>query len=414
MTHEPLTTRSADVGPVVARELARTQGLLRLAPCWVPRTFVQPGRRLKLHPDDLYAFGLDRGGIDERWFASTIDAANANRRDDEGLSYAVIGNERVLLRDAVAECGATLVGEAIWARYQRWPVFAKFFDNRGPIPHHMHQDAAQAALVGREAKPEGYYFPPQMNAQGNDFPFTFFGLAPGTTKADVRRCLERWRAGDNGILDLAQASRLEVGTGWIIPPRMLHAPGSLCTYEPQWASDVLAMYQSLVDGTAIPWDLLVQDVPPAQHGDLDYLVDQLDWEANLDPSFRETHLLRPREASAGHGFVDRWVVYGRIAGAELFSAKELTLEPGATCTLHDQGAFGLTCVQGVGTINGEPLASPTLIRFGDLTDDEWFCSEAGARRGVTFTNTSRTEPLVTLRYFGPGVWGDTMPSSTAG
>jgi hypothetical protein len=301
------------------------------------------------------------------------------------------------------------VGEPIWRSYQRWPVFAKFFDNRGPIPHHMHQDAAQAALVGREAKPEGYYFPPQMNPRGNDFPFTFFGLAPGTTKADVRRCLERWRAGDNGILDLSQASRLELGTGWLVPPRLLHAPGSLCTYEPQWASDVLAMYQSLVDGHAIPWDLLVQDVPARHHQDLDYLVEQLDWEANLDPSFRETHLLRPREASAGPGFVDRWVVYGRIGGDDLFSAKELTLDPSATCTIRDAGAFGLTCVQGRGTINGEPLASPTLIRFGELTDDEWFCSEPGARHGVTFTNTSHTEPLVTLRYFGPGVWGGERP-----
>jgi hypothetical protein len=407
MTRGHVTTPTSDVGPLVERELARTQGLLRLAPCWVPRAFVQPGRRLKLHPDDLYAFGLDRGGIDERWFASTIEAANPGRLPDEGLSYAVIGHERVTLRDAVAVCGATLVGEAIWTRYRRWPVFAKLFDNRGAIPHHMHQDATQAALVGREAKPEGYYFPPQMNASGNDFPFTFFGLAPGTTKADVRRCLERWRTGDNGILHLAQASRLEVGTGWLIPPRMLHAPGSLCTYEPQWASDVLAMYQSVVDGRPIPWDLLVQDVPPTYHGDLDYLVDQLDWDLNLDSTFRETHLLRPRQASAGTGYVDRWVVYGRIAGADLFSAKELTVEPGAACTITDPGACGLVCVQGTGTINGEPLSSPTLIRFGDLTDDEWFCSEAAARQGVTFANTSRTEPLVTLRYFGPDAFSMT-------
>lgn len=400
-----------EVGRLVEGELARTQGLLRLAPCWVPRTFVQPGRRLKLHPDDLYAFGVERGGIDERWFASTVEAANPGRRADEGLSYAVVGDSRVLLREAIRECGAALVGDAIWSRYRRWPVFAKFFDNRGAIPHHMHQDAAQAALVGREAKPEGYYFPPQMNPRGNDFPFTYFGLAPGTTKADLRRCLERWSRGDNGILDLAQATRLELGTGWLVPPRVLHAPGSLCTYEPQWASDVLAMYQSLVDGTPIPWDLLVQDVPAAHHHDLDYLVDQLDWPANLDPTFRENHLLRPREATSGTGYVDRWIVYGRFAGEELFSARELTVEPGASCTIHDHGAFGLTCVQGVGTINGEPLASPTLIRFGALTDDEWFCSEFGARRGVTFVNTSQTEPLVTLRYFGPGVWGDALPSS---
>jgi len=151
----------------------------------------------------------------------------------------------------------------------------------------------------------------------------------------------------------------------------------------------------------------VQDVPAAYHHDLDYLVDQLDWDANLDPTFRKSHLLRPREAAAGSGFVDRWVVYGRIAGLDLFSAKELTVEPGATCTIQDEGPWGLVCVQGTGTINGEPLASPTMMRVGDLTDDEWFCSEAGARRGVTFTNTSATEPLVTLRYFGPGAFDST-------
>ena len=32
-------------------------GVLRLEPAWVPRTFMLPGRRLKLHPDDLYALG---------------------------------------------------------------------------------------------------------------------------------------------------------------------------------------------------------------------------------------------------------------------------------------------------------------------------------------------------------------------
>lgn len=40
--------------------LALGQGILRLEPCWVPRSFRIPGRRLRLHPDDLYAFGADR------------------------------------------------------------------------------------------------------------------------------------------------------------------------------------------------------------------------------------------------------------------------------------------------------------------------------------------------------------------
>ena len=65
------------------------------------------------------------------------------------------------------------------------------------------------------------------------FPYTFFGFAPGTTKAQVRRCLEDFCKGDNRITSISQAYRLEPGTGWDVPPGMLHAPGSLCTYEPQ-------------------------------------------------------------------------------------------------------------------------------------------------------------------------------------
>ena len=105
-----LKTVKKNVAKLVEGELNRTGGLLRLAPCWVPRSFLQPGKRLKLHPDDLYAYGLNRGGIDERWFASTTPAANENRTPDEGLSYVVAGKSRFTLQEAVAETGATLIG----------------------------------------------------------------------------------------------------------------------------------------------------------------------------------------------------------------------------------------------------------------------------------------------------------------
>ena len=63
-------------------------GLLRLEPSWVPRSFMIPGRRLRLHPDDYYACGGDRGGINERWFSSTTNADNGpGTPPDEGLSY---------------------------------------------------------------------------------------------------------------------------------------------------------------------------------------------------------------------------------------------------------------------------------------------------------------------------------------
>ena len=394
-----------NVGPLVEAALADSDGLLRLAPCWVPRSFLQPGQRLKLHPDDLYAFGLDRGGIDERWFASTTPAANENRTPDEGLSYVVAGGRRFTLRQAVAERGEMLLGQSIWRRYKKWPVYSKFFDNMGPIPHHMHQNSKQAALVGQEGKPEAYYFPPQHNNVGNNFPYTFMGLEPGVTKSDVRRCLEDWNKGDNGILDLSRAYRLKPGTGWLIPPCILHAPGSLCTYEPQWGSDVFGMYQSLVEGRAVPWSLLVKDVPKKYHKDLDYLVEQLDWPGNTDEHFRTNHYLEPIPVSNGgtQDHQDRWVVYGRIAGEQLFSAKELTVQPGVKCAVKDNGAYGLITVQGSGKMNRLTLDCPKLIRFHELTEDEVFCAESAAKAGVAFENTSQVEPLVVLRYFGPEV-----------
>jgi hypothetical protein len=55
----------------------------------------------------------------------------------------------------------------------------------------------------------------------------------------------------------------------------------------------------------------------------------------------------------------------------------------------------------VGRINGQALNSPKLIRFHELTEDEYFVTENGASAGVTYENLSETEPLVVLRYFGP-------------
>ena len=81
----------------VGAELSRTCGLLRLSPAWVPRSFLQPGLRIKLHPDDTYAYGLNRGGIEERWFASPTPTANEGCAWDEGLNYVVVGKERFTL-----------------------------------------------------------------------------------------------------------------------------------------------------------------------------------------------------------------------------------------------------------------------------------------------------------------------------
>jgi hypothetical protein len=403
--HDSATAPAGASASALKSVLAAAGGVLRLAPTWVPRSFLMPGRRLKLHPDDLYALGAHRGGIDERWFSSTTAAANEGAPPDEGLSYVVHeGKRSITLREAIAAEGAELIGPDIWKKYQRWPVYSKFFDNLGPIPHHMHQNAEQAALVGQQGKPESYYFPPQLNATGNNFPYTFFGLEPGTTKKDMRGCLERWNQGDNGILNYSKAYRLQPGTGWLVPPDILHAPGSLVTFEPQWGSDVFGMYQSMVEGRAVPWHLLVKDVPEKYHKDLDYLVEQLDWGGNVNPNFKESHYLDPVVAAGGDGkgYVDKWIVYGKVAGEQLFTAKELTVKPGTKITIKDNGAYGMIAVQGSGTINGKRLQTPAMIRYGELTEDEYFVGHKAARDGVVYDNAG-AEALVILRYFGPEV-----------
>jgi len=398
-----LKTLSSNVGPAAEAALEQSGGLLRLAPCWVPRSFLHPGNRLKLDPRDTYAFGLDRGGIDERWFGSTTSCTNDNRTPDEGLSYCVFEDKRFLLTDAIEAVGPLIVGQDLWTKFRRWPIYAKFFDNMGPIPHHLHQSDEFAALTGQEGKPEAYYFPVQHNPNGNNFPYTFLGLTPGTTKAQLRKCLEDWNKGDNGILDLSQAYRLKPGTGWLIGPGILHAPGSLCTFEPQWGSDVFGMYQNLVENRVVPWSLLVKDMPPEKHHDLDFILSVIDWEANLDPDFKANHYLEPIPVAdtASEGYVDRWIVYGKINGKQLFTAKELTVGPGTKCTVRDNGAYSLVVLQGEGKMNNLRLSCPKMIGFTELTEDEVFCTESAAKAGVALENTSATEPLVILRYFGP-------------
>jgi hypothetical protein len=396
-----------NVAAALDKALDAGGGLLRLAPTWVPRSFLHPGKRIKLAPTDWYALGVHRGGIDERWFASTTEAANEGRARDEGLSYCFFEGQRFLLQDAIEEAGPRMIGQTMWEQYRRWPIYSKFFDNMGPIPHHMHQNNADAKLTGQEGKPECYYYPPQLNAADNKFDYTFIGLSPGTTKDQVRRCLQDWDKGDNGILDLSCAYRLKPGTGWLMPAGVLHAPGSLCTYEPQWGSDVFGVYQSLVEGREVPWDLLVKDVPQDKHQDLDFIIEQLDWEKNVDPHFKTNYYLEPivDPARSGDGYTDRWITYGTFDGKQLFSAKELTVEPGAKCVLKDPGASGWITVQGMGRMGALQLQTPVMIHFGEEPFDELFITHEAAAAGVEIENTG-CEPLVGLRYFGPDVHRD--------
>ncbi|GAB3774129.1 hypothetical protein GCM10028818_16530 [Spirosoma horti] len=391
---------------LIEKALEQGQGVLRLTPTWVPRSFCVPGRRIKLHPDDYYVLGGERGGIDERWFSSTTPAKNGPLTgENEGLSHVVFNDGgaevQFLLKDAVNELKGELIGDRLWNEYGAWPMYSKFFDNMGPLPHHLHHNDEQAALIGQLGKPEAYYFPPQVNNHGGDFPYTFFGIAPGTTREQIKECLQNFTKGDNKITNYSSAYRLEPGTGWDVPPGLLHAPGSMCTYEPQKASDVFAMYQSLVNEAIIPEELLWNGTPKDRIGDFDQLMEAIDWDLNVDPQMMANRFMKPlpaRPLEEMEGYVENWVCYK----SDAFSAKELTVFPGQTVTIKDSAAYGLIMMQGHGKLNDWDIETPALIRYGQLTNDEFFVSEKAAMAGVTIVNASTTDPIVMLKHFGPG------------
>jgi hypothetical protein len=168
-------------------------------------------------------------------------------------------------------------------------------------------------------------------------------------------------------------------------------------------SDVFGMFQSMVEGRAVPWDLLVKDVPPEHHHDLEYLLDMLDWEANTDPEFYEHRYFDPKPVCgvadmAEHGYCENWVVYSTAH----YSAKELTVFPGRSVTIQDAAAYGTILVSGFGQFGKHRAETPALIRFGQMTQDEFFVTADAAKNGIIIKNESATENLVFLKHFGPG------------
>jgi len=389
---------------LVEKALENGGGILRLAPTWVPRSFCRPGKRIKLHPDDYFVLG-QRGGIDERWFSSTTWAENGpGTPEDEGLSYIVVdeeGKEKILLRDAIALMGSEIIGADLWKKYHRWAMFSKFFDNAGPLPHHIHHRQEHANRVGADGKPEMHFFPAQLNNYGGEFPFTFFGFNPETTKEQVLDSLKQFDKGDNDLLGLSRAYKLQLDTGFQVDPGILHAPGSLCTYEPQFASDVYAMYQSvLMNGQIVGEDLLWKNSPEEEKGNYEYLLKVIDWDKNVDPDFHKHNYMipkpvRPLEEMKEDGYVEEWICYK----CDSVCAKRLTVLPEQTVTIIDNAPYGLICLEGHGMFGKWEIESPSLIRYGQLTHDEYFVTEKAAKSGVKIQNLSSTDPIVILKHF---------------
>ena len=92
---------------------------------------------------------------------------------------------------------------------------------------------------------------------------------------------------------------------------------------------------------------------------------------------------------------EEWICYK----CPLVSAKRLTINPGETVVVSDMAAYGFILIEGYGKFGSWDISTPTLIHYGELTNDEFFVTESAAKKGIKITNTSSTEPLVMLKHF---------------
>lgn len=385
--------------------LEEKDGVLNLIPVFVPRLFGSAGRRLRLHPDDYFALGTERGTIKERWFSSIICANNGPKAAaDEGMSYVNLDGKlenKVALKDFVDELGAEILGDYLYDTYGTWPMYSKFFDYEGPLFHHLHLGFEDAAKVGKIGKPEAYYYPPQMNNYAGNFPHTYFGFSPEVTREEVAERLLNYEEEDIRITELSRAYRIQLGTGWYTAPGVLHAPGSYLTYEPQWNSDVNSVYENIVDGEIYNREFLVENLPEEEKSGVNHVMNLLDWEKNVDPDYRAHYFRPPVVIEDNEGYTEKWIVYGN----PYIAAKELTVKPGQTVVIRDETAYGCILTQGYGSIQGTPCATAGMLRFGQMSEDEFFVSGPRAKDGVRIENHSSCEPLVMLKHFPhyPGV-----------
>jgi len=379
------------------------KGILRLVPVFVPRRFSKAGMRLRLHPDDYYALGTQRGSIKERWFSSVIQCMNGPLAPaDEGMSYVLPFSEKLsekfLLKETVDVLGEQIVGKELMQKYGGWPMYSKFFDYQAPLFHHLHLGFDTAAAVGRLGKPEAYYYPHQMNNYPGEFPVTYFGFDPDVTKDMVRERLLQYEAGDNRITELSRAYRIELGTGWYTPPGVVHAPGSYLTYEPQWNSDVNSVYENITSNEIYPYEFLVENCPEDKKRNIDYVLSLMDWEKNIDPHYKKTYFRAPivcKHSDQKH--TEKWITYAN----DYIAAKELTIAPGQTVTVKDAAAYGCIIIQGHGKFGVYDAEGSVMLRYGQASNDEYFVSEPSAKQGVVITNQSKFQPMVMLKHFGP-------------
>ncbi len=380
---------------LIENEIKFSDGIIKLNPAWVARNFIAPGRRLGL-PDSQYSLG-ERGGICERWLASTTKADNRVSVPNEGLSTLKMEYERdVTLKEAVELLPELILGKEYSKTHSGLGRLAKIFDYEDRIPFHIHQMQKHARLVGRNSKDEAYYFPEGVDK--GKHPETFFGVHPYIVKEKkfdlLLPHLVEWQ--NDGIVQHAFAFNQYEGDGFHVPSGVTHGPGTALTIELQEDSDVFAMMQARVGDTFISKDLLwkdVRDEDRQKYGEK-IILEMIDWQTSGDPDFyikRHTPPILIKDSVQGNS-KEYWIYYN----TNKFSGKKICVNRGEKYFTKDDGVYNILVWKGTGMFGG------IEIEGGNPSKDELLITHKKAVEGIEIINTG-SEELEIIKFFGPDV-----------
>src|ERR1035437_570984 len=380
---------------IIENELTKTAGILKLKPAWVARNFIPPGKRFNL-PEEQYNLG-DRGGICERWLASTTNADNKISVPNEGLSMLNLKDEaEITLKDAIICSPDLILGEKYSKFHKGLGKLAKIFDYGDRLPYHIHQMQKHAKLVGQNSKDEAYYFPEGVDK--GIHPETFYGVHPSIAKNKeynfLLKPLVEWQ--DDSILQYAFAFNQFSGDGFQIPSGVTHAPGTALTIELQEDSDVFAMMQARVGETFVSKELLwkdVRDEDRAKYGEK-IILEMINWDISGDPDFYLHRHTPPKliKETIQLNSKEYWVFYNSYK----FSGKKLYIQPGEKFISKDSGVYSLFAWNGKGLYEG------IEIEGGNPDKDELLITHYRAVSETEIINTG-SEELEIFKFFGPDI-----------
>ena len=380
---------------IIENEIKKNNGILKLKPAWVARNFIPPGKRFGL-PDEQYNLG-GRGGICERWLASTTSADNKVSVPYEGLSFLNLESElEITLKHAIENASELILGKDYSMKHNGLKRLAKIFDYGDRLPYHIHQMQKHAGLVGRNSKDEAYYFPEGVPMGKNSE--TFFGVHPYITREKkydlLLPHLVDWK--DDGILQHAFAYNQKEGDGFHIPSGVTHAPGSALTIELQEDSDVFAMMQAKVGETFISKDLLwkdVRDEDKEKYGEK-IILEMIDWETSGDPNFYQHRHTPPIliQDTIQKGGKEYWIFYN----TNKFSGKKVYVKKGEKFLSKDDGVYNILVWKGIGKYGD------IVVEGGNFLKDELLIVHDHAVKGIEIINTG-DEELEIFKFFGPDI-----------